>query len=453
MLNTTPTTPITPEPRENVYTVSQLNRDARQVLEGSFPPLWVEGELSNFLAHNSGHWYFSLKDAQSQIRCALFRGQNRKIGFQPKNGMHVRIRGQVSLYEGRGDFQLIADQMEEAGEGQLRKAFEALKKRLAEAGLFDSAHKKSFPAIPQCIGVITSPTGAAIRDILSVLKRRFCCVPVIIYPTLVQGATAAPHIARAIQTANHRRECDVLILARGGGSLEDLWSFNEEVVARAIYASTIPLISGVGHEIDFTIADFVADKRAPTPSGAAELVTPDTSELMQVLQQDKRHLIKQIQSTLAPVLQHLTYAQKRLQQQHPQRRLAEKAQFLDLCEVNLIRLQNKLVQKHLAHLQTLNARLLGLTPRHRIHRQLQQLNLQQENLKRMMVKQLHEQQLAMANAAATLDALSPLHTLQRGFAIASRQSDGRILRSASEVGAGERINVRLKEGELECVVG
>lgn len=451
MINPTHT-PLSAETQEIIYTVSGLNREARQILEGCFPAIWVEGELSNFKAHSSGHWYFSLKDAQAQISCALFRGQNRKVSFQPKDGLQVKIRGQVSLYEGRGSYQIIVDTMEEAGLGKLQKAFEALKKRLSETGLFDPVHKKTLPAIPTCIGVITSQTGAAIRDILSVLKRRFPGIPVIIYPTLVQGETAAPQIVKAIRAANCRKECDVLILARGGGSLEDLWPFNEEIVAQAIYQSELPIISGIGHEIDFTIADFVADKRAPTPSGAAEQVAPDRRELWLTLQQEKRHLVKQMLAKLGPLQQQLEWTRKNLQQQHPQRKLAEKAQLLDSHEVNLLRLQTKLLQDRQALLRTSSARLLGLTPYHRINHQLQQLKLQQENFKTRMTTVIHQQQLRVSKAAATLDALSPLNTLSRGYAITARQKDHRILRSAEEVHKGDKINVRLKQGSLDCVV-
>ncbi len=438
--------------QENIYTVTQLNRKARQILEGSFASVWVEGELSNFKAHSSGHWYFSLKDAQAQISCAMFRGQNRRIQFQPKDGLHVKIHGQVSLYEGRGNYQLIADTMEEAGLGQLQKKFEALKKRLAEAGLFDSAHKKPLPLIPQCIGVITSPTGAAIRDILSVLKRRFPGLPVIIYPTLVQGSTAAPCIVKAIQTANRRKDCDVLILSRGGGTLEDLWAFNEEVVAEAIYQSELPIMSGIGHEIDFTIADFVADQRAPTPSAAAEQVAPDRRELWLTLQQNKRHLIKQTQAVLGPLKQQLDWSQKRLQQQHPKRKLAEQAQLLDIYEVSLIRLQTQALQQRSALLKTCSAKLLGLTPAHLIRQHLQQLRLQETQFKNKIAMVIHEKQLQLSKAAGTLDALSPLDTLKRGYAITMRQKDGKIVRSAEEVRKGDKINVRLAKGTLDCLV-
>lgn len=435
---------------EEVFTVSRLNREVRFILEGSFPLVWVDGEISNFVAPGSGHWYFSLKDANAQVRCAMFRPNNRKLGFQPKDGMHVILKGRVSLYEGRGDFQLLIEHMEEVGEGKLRQAFEALKKRLQAAGLFDPAHKKLLPAMPKTIGVITSPTGAAIRDILNVLERRFACLPIIIYPTLVQGDTAAPNIVKAINTANRRNECDVLILARGGGSLEDLWPFNEEIVANAIYQSNIPIISGVGHEIDFTIADFVADQRAPTPSAAAELVTPDSDELLQRLAQLTQGLQKQLKQKLAHLQQNLVWLNKNLQQQHPKRRLAEKIQQLDLFEMALFRLQNKLINDHQAHLKTLNAKLLGLTPQHRIRDLQSQTHLQAQHLKNRIRDLLQQQQQQIGRLAGKLDGLSPLATLKRGFSIATKNQ--RVLRSANEVSPGDKINVKLMEGELDCVV-
>jgi len=392
---------------QEIYTVSRLNREARFLLEGGFPPLWIEGEISNFVAPHSGHWYFSLKDASSQIRCAMFKPHNRKLGFLPEDGMHVIAKARVSLYEGRGDFQLLMEHLEIAGEGQLQKAFEALKKRLQAAGLFAEEHKKPLPKLPNTIGVITSPTGAAIRDILTVLKRRYPAASIIIYPTLVQGDQAAPNIVRAIQKANQRNECDVLIVARGGGSIEDLWPFNEEIVAHAIFKSDLPIISGVGHEIDFTIADFVADIRAPTPSAAAELVTPDQNELLQLLASQKKHLFNPIQRTLQHTQQQLNWIDQHLQHQHPQRKLQDQTQKLDAFELALTRLRVQLLQKWQAQLNTL---------------------------------------------AATLDAISPLATLKRGYAIATRINDQRILHNAKDVAAGEKIQVKLYEGQLYCVV-
>lgn len=438
------------EQRENIYTVSRLNNEVRFLLEETFPFVWVEGEISNFAAPNSGHWYFSLKDAQAQVRCAMFRGNQRKLGFTPKDGSHVLIKARVSLYENRGEFQLIAEEMEERGEGRLRRAYEILKKKLEAAGLFASEHKKSLPAFPKQIGVITSATGAAIRDILTVLKRRHASVPVIIYPTLVQGETAAPTIVKAIQTANRRKECDILILTRGGGSLEDLWPFNEEIVAHAIHQSEIPIISGVGHEIDFTIADFVADVRAATPSAAAEIVTPDKTELLQMLTRQKQLFLRQLRQKLVATKQHLSWIQKHLAQQHPKRRLTEKMQRLDLYELNLVQLQSRLINKLQTRIKDIDARLLRRTPIHKINSLQHQMSLYQQRFHNLMLNELNKQQTHLANAAAKLDALSPLATLKRGYAIASK--DQRVLRDAREVKPGDEIRVRLLNGELQCVV-
>lgn len=393
------------EQRDEVYTVSRLNNEVKGLLEGTFTHIWVEGEISNFASPASGHWYFSLKDAGAQVRCALFRGSQRRLNFTPKDGLHVLIRARASLYPNRGEFQLIAEHIEERGEGKLQRAFEALKKKLEAAGWFDPAHKKSFPIFPKQIGVVTSPTGAAIRDILTVLKRRYPCVSVIIYPTLVQGNTAAPEIAKAIETANLRNECDVLIVSRGGGSLEDLWPFNEEIVAKAIYESRLPVISGVGHEIDFTIADFVADLRAPTPSAAAEIITPDKNELLAKLNRQQQQCMRQMQQKIAHSKQTLLWTQKHLQQHHPKRRLNERMQQLDFLEATLA----QLIKQRISKIQSL-----------------------------------------LAQGAATLDALSPLATLNRGYAIVMKNNN--VLHDASETKPGDLIQVRLAKGRLNSRV-
>lgn len=398
MLESTPENPI--------YTVSQLNQEVRTLLEYALPFVLLEGEISNLRAPGSGHLYFSLKDAHAQVRCALFRTRFAKPGMQAvalKEGMHVLVRAEVSLYEERGDFQLIVSQIEEIGEGALRRAFEALKQQLAAEGLFETAHKKALPKWPRCVGVITSATGAAVRDILSVLQRRFPGLPVIIYPTLVQGAQAATQIVAALQIANARKECDILILARGGGSLEDLWPFNEVEVARAIYASHIPIVTGIGHEIDFTIADFVADQRAATPSAAAELISPDTEEWMETAARIRMRLIQAMQHILqekAVLLQHL---EKRLP--HPQRRLEDQMQKLDTLTQRLCLAQKNILQRT------------------------------QEKLQYVM---------------RALDTISPLNTLKRGYAIAFK--DGKILHDAADAVGGDRVQVRLAKGELQCRV-
>lgn len=436
---------------EEIFTVSRLNREARFLLESSFPALWIEGEISNFIVPNSGHWYFSLKDESAQVRCAMFKLQNRRLSFIPKDGAHVIIKARVSLYEGRGDFQLLVEHLEDAGIGKLQKEFEALKKRLANAGLFDTTHKKSLPAFPKTIGIITSPTGAAIRDILHVLKRRFSCASVIIYPTLVQGELAAANIVSAIQIANNRKECDAIILARGGGSIEDLWPFNNESVAQAIFKSEIFIISGIGHEIDFTIADFVADIRAPTPSAAAELLTPDSDELTASINQTKKHLLRIIQQHLLQLQKNIAWVTKHLKQQHPKRKLSEQVQRLDLYELALIRLQLKQINETQAKLHTFSATLNGLTPRHRIRELQQHMSLQKQSLQNLMAISLQTNEQSFLTLAAKLGTLSPLATLKRGFAIATTE-DKTILRSAKQVKIGAKIHVQLMQGKLGCVV-
>jgi exodeoxyribonuclease VII large subunit len=437
---------------EEIFTVTRLNREARLILEGSFPLLWVEGEISNFAAPTSGHWYFSLKDATAQVRCAMFKLQNRKLNFTPRDGLHVVIKARISLYEGRGEFQLLAEFMEETGEGKLRQAFEALKKRLFAAGLFDPTRKKALPSMPQSIGIITSSTGAAIRDILSILKRRFPQAAVTIYPTLVQGSSAAPAIVTAIRTANRRQECDVLIITRGGGSLEDLWPFNEEIVANAIYNSLIPTISGVGHEIDFTIADFVADQRAPTPSAAAELVSPDRLELLQSIQHCQQRLIQNLQQKLRQFQQNIGWLNKHLQQQHPKRRLAEQSQHLDLCETTLKHLQSQFFAQQQNNLQKIQARLLSLTPLHRIRELNNRLGMQQQRLQHAMEICLQSQQQQLARAASTLEGISPLATLKRGYSITTNRSNQQVLQRVEEVHAGDKVQIRLLNGHVDCTV-
>lgn len=392
--------------QEDIYTVSRLNQEAKYLLEENFPLVWVEGEISNFIAHTSGHWYFSLKDASAQVSCAMFKGSQRKLSFTPKNGDQLLIKARVSLYENRGQYQIIAEDMEERGDGKLRRAFEALKQKLAAQGLFADQHKKPLPPIPQILGIITSPTGAAIKDILHVLKRRFACAKIIIYPALVQGNSAAPTLVKAIELANQRLECDVLILARGGGSLEDLWPFNEEIVAQAIYASDIPIISGVGHEIDFTIADFVADVRAPTPSAAAEIATPDSTELSTSLLQQQHYLSRQIKYIVTRLRERANWMHKHLIMQHPKKRLQEQAQRLDYFELKLQSLMKRAIATSKANL---------------------------------------------ANNASKLDALSPLATLARGYAIITNQQQ-HIISSVETLKRHEQIHVRLVDGEATCAV-
>ncbi|MGB1582064.1 MAG: exodeoxyribonuclease VII large subunit, partial [Nevskiales bacterium] len=354
-----------------IYSVSSLIQEARECLELSFPLLWVEGEISNFSQPASGHWYFTLKDSQAQIRCAMFKGRNRLVDINPQQGDQVLVRGRIGIYQARGEFQMVVEHMEDAGAGALQRAFEQLKAKLQKEGLFNDDHKQPLPARPQRIGVITSATGAAIRDILSVLRRRYPIAEVIIYPVPVQGDAAAPALVRALQTAEQRNECEVLILARGGGSLEDLWAFNEETVAQAIYACPIPTVSGVGHEVDFTIADFVADQRAPTPSAAAEMVSPDIQDWTRQLLLRLQQLQRSQQNQLASRTQNLQWLQHRLLQQHPGKRLEQHMQRLDEVEQRLARSQAQTLQRQEQRLSQLKSSLRALSPLHRITQEKQ----------------------------------------------------------------------------------
>ena len=439
------------EPRQ-VLTVSALNREARLLVERSFGTIWVEGEISNLSRPSSGHLYWSLKDANAQVRCAMFRQAARGLGFALENGQQVVVRARVSFYEARGEFQLVVDDVEEAGEGLLRRRFEALKRRLKAEGLFDPERKRPLPRVPHRIGVITSPTGAAIRDVLTALKRRFPTIPVLVYPTSVQGHSAAQEIARTLELADRRRDCDVLILTRGGGSLEDLWAFNEEVVARAVAAVGIPIIVGVGHETDFTIADFVADLRAPTPSQAAELVCPDCSEWRVRLERTREHLVRAIRRRLQADARELAALAHRLQRCHPGVQLREASQRLDDLEQRLVRALRARVVATESRLARLAAALVGVNPRGRIHALEQRRRWARERLERAIRARLERSAARLALARRALESLSPLATLERGYAIVSRRDGGAILTDAATVAAGTAIDVRLARGRLAAKV-
>lgn len=439
-------------PQREIFTVSRLNREARHLLEDSFPLIWVEGEISNFARPASGHWYLTLKDEAAQVRCAMFRNRNRLVRFTPQNGMHVLVRTRVSLYEARGDYQLIIEHMEDGGEGALRLAFEQLKQRLAAEGLFDPAYRQPLPALPRRIGIITSPTGAAIRDILSILRRRFPAIPVVIYPTQVQGRDAAANIAHMISLAAQRAECDVLILARGGGSLEDLWAFNEEVVARAIHACPIPIAAGIGHETDTTIADFVADLRAPTPSGAAELVSPDQEEWLEIFRRLERRSLSLFRQQLVNDQQKLQWLAARLRQQHPGQQLQQHTQRLDELEQRLLRCMRGRLTHGQARLNEQRARLRAHNPLKRIHHHQDTCQQLQQRLLRAIRIRLDNTRTRFQGLARALDTVSPLATLGRGYAIAQCLPDGKVLRRADEVQKGDHVAVRLGHGQLTCEV-
>ncbi|MCG7928082.1 MAG: exodeoxyribonuclease VII large subunit [Candidatus Thiodiazotropha taylori] len=435
-----------------IFSVSRLVRETRAILEASFPLLWVSGEISNLAQPASGHIYFSLKDEAAQVRCAMFRMKRQRLRFRPENGQQVLIRAKVSLYEARGEFQLIAEHMEPAGEGALRFAFEQLKQKLAAEGLFDTEQKKPIPVPPKQLGLITSPSGAAVRDLLSVLKRRFPALPVIIYPVQVQGEDAARQIVQMLKLAERRQECDLLILSRGGGSLEDLQAFNEEQVARAIHQLSIPVVTGIGHEIDFTIADFVADRRAATPSAAAELVTPDQLEWQQRLHAVTRRLKQNQQQRLQQLQQHFSALLKRLQIQHPKRRLQQQAQRLDELSDRLSRqFHFNLLQKH-QRIDRLHTRLARQTPEQRLKRLMQQTTNLEQRLHRAVTQRLNREQTRFTQLGRDLHNLSPLNTLGRGYAIVSSPTTNAIITDAAEVELGDELQARLHKGSLICQV-
>jgi exodeoxyribonuclease VII large subunit len=433
-----------------VYTVSRLNREAKTLLEGGFPPLWIEGEISGLSRPASGHLYFNLKDERAVVRCALFRGQQRAIATVPAEGMHVLARATVSLYEGRGDFQLIVEYLEEAGEGALRRAFEALKRRLGEEGLFDAARKKALPRLPRRIGLVTSPSGAVLHDILTTLKRRFPAIAVRLYPVPVQGEGAADKIAAMIRRAGDERACDALIVARGGGSLEDLWAFNEEAVVRAVAACPIPLVAGVGHETDITLTDLAADARAPTPTAAAEMLSPDQNEWLTAFAATERRLVRIVHSQLSAATQRLDALGARLT--HPRSRLTRLDERLQALNGRLRLLVRARHQRSAARLVAVGARLQQHNPAHRLGELGLKLTHRHERLCRDIGRGLAARRERLARLVHVLDSLSPLATLARGYAIVQRSHDGHILRDATEVKPGERVRARLARGRLGCVV-
>ncbi len=431
-----------------ILTVSQLNGRARVLLEDVFAQVWVEGEISNLARPASGHLYFTLKDRQAQVRCALFRQNALRVREILRDGLAVRVRGKVSLYEGRGDFQLILDLVEPAGDGALRLAFEALKEKLAAEGLFAAGRKRALPAHPQRIGIVSSPTGAVIRDIVSVFRRRAPQVELTLVPTAVQGREAVAQIVHALELAD-RQGFDALILARGGGSLEDLWCFNEEAVARAVAACATPLVSAVGHETDVTIADFVADLRAPTPSAAAELLAPDSSDLERRLDGLQRRLQLRMQHLLAARRLQLDGLRRRLR--HPGERLQQQAQRLDDLELRLRRAMQRRLQDGSERLARLDTRLAAQHPERLLGLLRQRLEHLGERLPRAMQGTLRERRQRLEAAAQTLQAVSPLATLGRGYAILLDEH-GRAIRAAAQAQPGQRLHARLAEGGLELRV-
>ncbi|WP_115584468.1 exodeoxyribonuclease VII large subunit [Xanthomonas dyei] len=431
---------------QQILAPSQLNTLARDLLEGSFPLVWVEAELSSVTRPSSGHLYFTLKDARAQIRCAMFKPKSTWLKFQPREGLRVLARGRLTLYEARGDYQLVLDHMEEAGEGALRRAFDELRARLAAEGLFDAERKQPLPAHVRRLAVITSPSGAAVRDVLSVLARRFPLLEVDLLPSLVQGDSAAAQVTSLLQRADASGRYDVILITRGGGSLEDLWAFNDERLARAIAAAQTPVVSAVGHETDFSLSDFVADVRAPTPSVAAELLVPDQRELVARVRRARARIAQLQQHALGNAMQRADRLALRLRAHSPQARLqllqrrqeeagrqlrARMTQLLERLQARVQRGQTRLqAQNPQRNLATLQQRLRALHPQAAMQRRLQ-----------------HDQ-LRLRGMVRSLEAVSPLATVARGYAIVTRPADGSVVRSAADVAPGERLRAQLADGSI-----
>lgn len=432
----------------DIYSVSRLNREVRAVLEGSFPLLWVEGELSNLAQPASGHIYFSLKDQAAQVRCAMFRSKRLLLGFKPASHQQVLVRARIGLYEGRGDFQLIVEHMEPAGEGALRLQFERLKQKLAAEGLFDEAKKQPLPFIPRQVGLITSPTGAAVRDLLTALERRFPALPVLIYPAPVQGQDAVEKLVVMLDLANARAECDVLILARGGGSLEDLQAFNDEALARAICRSAIPVVTGIGHEIDLCVADLAADRRGATPSAAAELVSPSAQHLGQRLQASEQRLNGALARALSACRQRFAAVERHLRLVHPLGRLQRRQQQLDDLQRRMATaLMRKLEGAH-GRLGPLAVRIKAASPKGRLERRRLIVDVLGRRLDEAGARILAACHERLGRAVQGLEARSPLATLTRGYAILREAGAERVITDASQVAAGDSVNAYLARGSL-----
>lgn len=431
----------------HVLTPSSLNRLVRDLLGDALPQVWIEGELSNVARPSSGHLYFTLKDSGAQVRCAMFKPKAAALRFRPADGLQVLLRAKVGLYEPRGEFQLVTEYMELAGEGALQREFEQLKARLDAEGLFAPGRKRALPVYARRIGVITSPTGAAVRDVLSVLARRWPLADVEVLPVPVQGREAPPAIVSMLRRASASGRYDVLLLTRGGGSLEDLWAFNEEAVARAIHACAVPVVSAVGHEIDFSIADFVADLRAPTPSAAAELLVPDATAVERHLQQLQQRISILQQRQLQALAQRIDHLQARLQAQRPQARLARDHERLLHLQRRLASVVREQSQQRQHRLDRLHARLLAQHPRNRLNLLARRLTEQDQRLRRVITVLLERQQTRLRHAGHALNAVSPLATLERGYAILF-DAQGQVLRSAKDVAVGTTLRARLADGEL-----
>ncbi len=437
--------------QQKIYQVSELNQKVRMLLETEFMNVWISGEVSNLVKATSGHWYFTLKDKKAQIKGAMFKGNNRHVRAAIENGTQVLVRGRLSLYEPRGDYQLIVEVMEPAGEGLLKQQFEQLKNNLSQMGLFDIDAKQAIPKEPKRVGLVTSPTGAAVHDILTVLQRRSPQTEVILYPTMVQGQQAADNIMWAINTANVRQEVDVLIVGRGGGSLEDLWCFNDEGLAHTIYNSAIPIISAVGHEVDVSISDFVADLRAPTPSAAAEIVSTDNSELVTKVRNLHNRLIRAYAHQHQANKNQFIQLKRTLSLLHPSYQLQLAQQKTDELNIALNRVMKEKVQHAKQRGELGKERLLNQSPKHALSLAKQRLNYVQLALPKLIQQQVVNNQRRFSATTEKLNIVSPLATLTRGYSIATAEN-GQVITQAKQVKSGDLLNVKLADGEITANV-
>jgi len=438
--------------KNNIYSVSTLNQSVAKLLEQEFGWIWVEAEISNLAQPASGHIYFSLKDHSAQVSCAMFKGRNRSLKFQPENGNQVLVRAKVSLYQPRGNYQLIVDRMEEAGDGALQRQFERLKLKLAGEGLFDESIKQKIPELPAGIAIITSKTGAAIHDVLSVIERRFPSIPVKLFPVPVQGSEAAPAICNAITLIGKHVSsgdllCDVILLVRGGGSLEDLWPFNEESVARAMVACPVPIVSGVGHEVDVTIADYVADNRAATPTAAAETVTPDQSAWLQSFDWYQQRLEQLLNDKTARYNEKVQWLHRRLRQQHPEKQLQRSRQRSDELVKRLFRFSRTILENRQNRLASYHAKLYAQDPSLRLKQSQQTVRYLNAKLLQAATNLLSNKKSQLSNSARTLNAISPLQTLERGYSITLNEK-GVAIHSVTQVETSDKIETRLHNGRI-----
>ena len=435
---------------QEIISVSEINKRAKSILEENFPFVWIQGEVSNFFSAASGHWYFSLKDETSEIRCAMFTNKNHHITFEPKDGDHLVLNGTLSIFEGRGQYQIIVEHIELAGEGALLKAFEELKKKLQLEGLFDDSIKRQLPAYPKNIAVVTSPDGAVIQDIINVLDRRSPFLDLTVVPTLVQGEKAAPLICEALNKVGKLKKVDVVILARGGGSIEDLWAFNNEEVARAIVNCAIPIISAVGHETDFTISDFVSDLRAPTPSIAAEIISQPYSELIETLEGYQNYISRSVISQIDLQRTQITNLIKRIR--HPGDKLREISQKLDYVETALIQNINQEISFKKNGLNLKDLSLQQNSPQNKVKEAKVYLQNASKDLLKALKLEIERKSTVLAEIVATLQAVSPLSVLSRGYSIISTEPDGKILSSANQVEIGQTISAILSKGSIKAEI-